>query len=79
MAYGGNDGTPSPLANTANTLTVSIGGKDAPVQFAGLTPGFVGLYQVNVAVPDNVPKGDAVPATISVAGQVGPAAPLPVH
>ncbi len=29
--------------------------------FAGLAPTFVGLYQVNVQVPVNSPKGDAVP------------------
>jgi uncharacterized protein (TIGR03437 family) len=28
------------------------------VQFAGLTPGFVGLYQVNFQVPSNSGTGD---------------------
>ena len=34
--------------------TVTIGGMNATVQFAGLTAGFVGLYQVNAVVPSGV-------------------------
>lgn len=30
---------------------VTIGGFSAPVSFAGLTPGFIGLYQINTMVP----------------------------
>jgi uncharacterized protein (TIGR03437 family) len=30
-------------------------------QFLGLAPGYVGLYQINVPVPSNAPKGKAVP------------------
>jgi len=31
---------------------------DADVQYSGLAPGFVGLWQINVKVPANVPPGD---------------------
>ena len=34
-----------------NKLTVQIGSVPATVQYAGLAPGFVGLYQFNVTVP----------------------------
>lgn len=37
---------------------------DGPVQFAGLAPGFVGLYQVNAQVPSVAMTGDAVPVVI---------------
>lgn len=33
--------------------------------FAGLTPGYSGLYQVNVIVPSGTPVGNQVPVTIS--------------
>lgn len=42
---------------TAETFTMTIGGAPAPTSYAGLAPGFVGLYQFNFLVPD-VPDGD---------------------
>ena len=48
--------------------TVTIGGVSATVSFSGLAPGFVGLYQVNVTVPDNAPMGDAVPVILNIGG-----------
>ena len=59
---------PNPLAQTMSTATVTIGGVPATPTFAGLAPGWVGLYQVNVLVPANAPAGDAVPVVISVGG-----------
>jgi uncharacterized protein (TIGR03437 family) len=50
----------NPLATAKVTPTVTIGGVAATVTFAGLTPGFVGLYQVNVQVPQSAPSGNAV-------------------
>jgi uncharacterized protein (TIGR03437 family) len=37
-------------------------------QFAGLTPGLVGLYQVNVKIPKGVPKGSGINMMIQSAG-----------
>ena len=39
---------------------------DAQIIYAGLTPGFVGLFQLNLIVPDLVPPGAAVPVAITV-------------
>ncbi len=63
------DPAPYPSPSTVNPVSVSIGGQDAQVQFAGLTPGSAGVYQVYATVPGGVSVGSAVPVTISVAGQ----------
>jgi uncharacterized protein (TIGR03437 family) len=58
----------SPLSQTTTTPKVVIGGVPAFVQFAGLTPTEVGVYQVNVVVPQGSPTGLSVPVTISIGG-----------
>jgi len=59
----------SPLSYTTNTVTVTMGGMNAPVTFAGLAPGYVGLYQINATVPSGITPGSGVPLVITEAGQ----------
>lgn len=56
----------NPLSRATNLVSASIGRQSAPVEFAGLAPGFAGLYQVNIVVPQ-LPPGD-YPLQVSVAG-----------
>ena len=52
-------GAPSnPVAHTLDPFHVVLAGEDVPVLFSGLAPGFVGLYQLNVQLPDDLPAGD---------------------
>ena len=48
----------SPLASVTNEPTVTVGSQPATVAFAGLTPGFVGLYQINFQVPASASSGE---------------------
>jgi len=59
----------SPLAFTVAQPTVTLGGKNAVVQFSGLAPGFVGLWQINAVISADVTPGNAVSLSISAAGQ----------
>jgi uncharacterized protein (TIGR03437 family) len=43
---------------TADYLFVYIEGTRAPVTFAGLAPGYAGLYQLNVTIPQDAPQGN---------------------
>ena len=47
----------APLARALVQPIVTIGDKQAEIIFAGLTPGLVGLYQINLRVPDEAPSG----------------------
>ncbi|MBI3934283.1 MAG: hypothetical protein HY316_06295 [Acidobacteria bacterium] len=44
----------SPLARTPGLPLVRVGGVATETRFSGMSPGFVGLYQVNFVVPDSV-------------------------
>ncbi len=58
---------PPPLSRSAYDMHATIGGLSAQVLFLGATPGFVGLSQANIVVPENAPTGD-VQLVINVAG-----------
>lgn len=45
----------TPLSYVSATVTATIGNAAASVQFAGLAPGFTGLCQVNILVPQLAP------------------------
>jgi uncharacterized protein (TIGR03437 family) len=63
---------------TVNPVQMTIGGREAAVSFAGLAPGFVGLYQVNAVVPAGTATG-SVPVAVKLAGQTSPTVTIPVH
>jgi uncharacterized protein (TIGR03437 family) len=46
------------LARTRITPQISVAGGACNVLFSGLTPGFAGLYQMNVTLPATLPSGD---------------------
>lgn len=70
MTVGGESGVDGLLATGISqhpmTVTATVGGVDAPVIYAGPSPGLIwGLTQVNVIGPDKAPVGPAVPIVIT--------------
>ena len=74
----GDPASTTVLSNTQTTPTVTLGGVNLPVSFAGLAPGYIGLYQVNATIPANAPTGNQ-PLIISLGGVSSPSATLPVQ
>ncbi len=72
-----SDGVAAPFAQVPGSPKMIIGQSSLPdsgvtitPDYVGLTPGLVGLYQVNVTIPEAVPKGDTVSATLDFGGGV---------
>ena len=65
VATGGPAGS-DPLSRPKSVVTAKVGDAQAEVAFAGLTPGFIGLMQVNLRVP-GVPAGTH-PLAVTVDG-----------
>jgi uncharacterized protein (TIGR03437 family) len=74
----GDPASNSVLSRCTFTPEVTIGGRPAPVQFCGLAPGFVGLYQINATVPNDAPAG-IQPLIIRAGGVTSKTSALPVQ
>ncbi len=74
------DGTPTPgdtISWAATAYTAKIGSAAAAVSFAGLTPGFIGLAQMNIAVPSTLAPG-VYPLSVTIDGQTSNSATIAV-
>ena len=58
----------SPLSYALVTPIVLLGAVEQEVLFAGLSPGFAGVCQINVVVADATPLGPAVALEVVAAG-----------
>jgi len=61
---------PASVTQVATIPQILFGSSSATLSYSGLAPGFVGLYQFNVVVP-NVPANDLMPISFSVGGVSG--------
>jgi len=59
--------------------TVTIGGLDCPVSFAGRAPGYPGLDQINCAVPAGIPPSSSSPIYVTSGGRVSNTAAVAVQ
>jgi uncharacterized protein (TIGR03437 family) len=63
---------------TTQTATATVGGVPATVQWSGLAPDLIGVYQINVLIPANASTGPAVPVTLSIGGVSSPAVTIAI-
>jgi uncharacterized protein (TIGR03437 family) len=78
---GPGTGNPAPVDSVALALTtprVTLGGISCEVLFAGLAPGFVGVYQINIRAPINVARGQAE-LVVTQGQSASPAVVVPVE
>jgi len=68
----GAPATADPLSRPQLPVSATIGGQEVTVLFLGLSPGFIGLAQANLVVPD-LPPGD-YPVVITIGGSASNAA-----
>jgi uncharacterized protein (TIGR03437 family) len=54
----GDQAPGNPVATLQNAAIVTVDGQGAFVNFSGLTPGGIGLYQINFTIPPNARTGD---------------------
>jgi adhesin/invasin len=72
------DGVPTNvLTNSTAAVTAKIGSATATVSFTGLTPGFIGLAQMNIVVPSGLTPG-VYPLSITIDGQTSNSATIAV-
>ncbi len=64
-------------ATTLGVVTATLDGQPVAIVFAGLAPGFVGLYQVNFLVPENARDG-TLDLVFRADGLAGPVVQIPV-
>jgi uncharacterized protein (TIGR03437 family) len=65
--------------STQRSMCLAIGSTFGEVQFSGLAPGFVGLWQINVRIPETAITGDAVPIRAVVNGSPSNLATLAIQ
>jgi uncharacterized protein (TIGR03437 family) len=75
----GSSSGASPVSMATLSQVVTVGGIDANVSFAGLTPTLVGLYRVNFQVPTNAPSGSAVSVTLQSDGFASQSAQMAIQ
>jgi uncharacterized protein (TIGR03437 family) len=58
----------SPTDEKPRVLINNVPVSEDAVSFSGLAPGFVGLWQINVRIPETVAPGNAIPLSVQFRG-----------
>jgi uncharacterized protein (TIGR03437 family) len=65
-------GGPSPFGSVNSPYSITVGGAQAQALYLGLTPGFVGLYQANIKLPQIAPGNYPLLITVNGVQSNGP-------
>lgn len=69
------DGTVTPLEppwpEAAQIVTVTVGGQNATVLYAGPAPGSAGILEIDAKIPQSTPTGSAVPVEVTIGTRTG--------
>ncbi len=74
----GAPGPSSPFAATVTAPSITLNNESTSFIFSGLIPGLVGVYQVNLQIPQDAINGDLI-LTFSENGFNSNSGILPVH
>lgn len=55
-----------PLPEPVDPVTVTIGGKQAVILYAGAAPGLAGVMQINVRLPRGIDPSNSVPVSVKI-------------
>ena len=72
---GGELNPAEPVSAATEPVGVSVGGQPYEVVWAGLAPGFIGVFQIHIYVPGNRVRGDGLPVVVTAGGVSSASAP----
>ena len=64
--------SPSGISPVTSSYSITVGGQQARSFYLGLAPGFVGLYQANLQVPQLAPGNYPLQVTVNGVQSNGP-------
>jgi uncharacterized protein (TIGR03437 family) len=67
------------LSVVSTPVSVVVNGQELQPDFAGLAPGFPGLYQINVRIPATTPPGLGLPLTLKQGQQASNSVPVSIQ
>jgi len=79
LATGAAGASTEPLNRTVTAPDVIVGGIPTDVIYAGMAPGYAGMYQIVVRVPAGIPAANSVQLNVMSGGRISSNATIAVR